>query len=85
MSFWDNFKKSKSVNILLNLKEVKMVWYEKTALVLAAIGAINWGLAELNWNAVDKLIGSWAPAIVVSIVYYVVALCGIWALVKAFK
>jgi len=60
-----------------------MVWYEKTALVLAAIGAINWGLAELGWNAVDKLLGfvSWLP----TVVYYIVALCGIYALVKAFK
>lgn len=61
-----------------------MSWYEKTALVLAAIGAINWGLTELGWNAVANLIGSWSP-ILASIVYYVVALCGIWALVAAFK
>jgi len=25
-----------------------MVWYNKTALILSAIGAINWGLAELG-------------------------------------
>jgi uncharacterized membrane protein YuzA (DUF378 family) len=61
-----------------------MSWYEKTALTIAAIGAINWGLAELGWNAVANLIGSWSP-ILASIVYYVVALCGIWALVKVFK
>jgi uncharacterized protein len=61
-----------------------MSWYEKTALTLAAIGAINWGLAELGWNAVANLIGSWSP-LLASIVYYVVALCGIWALVTIFK
>ncbi len=61
-----------------------MVWYEKTALILAAIGAINWGLAELGWNAVEKLL-NWAGALTVSIVYYVVALCGIYALIKVFK
>jgi uncharacterized membrane protein YuzA (DUF378 family) len=61
-----------------------MSWYEKTALVLAAIGAINWGLTELGWNAVAALIGSWSP-LLASIVYYVVGLCGIWALVKVFK
>ena len=75
-------------SLLLDIKykkEVKMVWYEKTALVLAAIGAINWGLAELGWNAVDKLIESWAGAMVTSIVYYVVALCGIYALYAALK
>ena len=59
--------------------------YEKIALIIAAIGAINWGLAELGWNAVEKLIASWAPTIAVSIVYYIIALCGIWALIKTFK
>jgi len=58
---------------------------EKVVLALAAIGAINWGLAELGWNAVSKLIGSWAGATVESVIYYIVALCGIWALVKVFK
>ena len=61
-----------------------MVWWKKLALVLAAIGAINWGLAELGWNAVDELIGSWS-AVTATIVYYIIALCGIYALVKAFK
>lgn len=61
-----------------------MSWYEKTALVLSAIGAINWGLATAGWNAVDKLIGSWSTSLA-TVVYYVVALCGIWALVKVFK
>jgi uncharacterized membrane protein YuzA (DUF378 family) len=60
-----------------------MVWYNKTALILSAIGAINWGLAELGWNAVENLLGFvvWLP----TIVYYLVALCGIYALIKAFK
>lgn len=61
------------------------MWYEKTALILAAIGAINWGLAALNWNAVDKLIGSWAGETVVMIVYLIVGLCGIFALYNAVK
>jgi uncharacterized membrane protein YuzA (DUF378 family) len=60
-----------------------MVWYEKLALVLAAIGAINWGLTELGWNAVEGLLGfvSWLPAVI----YYIVALCGIYALIKVFR
>jgi len=62
-----------------------MKWYQKTALVLAAIGAINWGLTVLGWNAVDKLIGSWAGATVTMIIYIIVALCGVYALVKALK
>jgi len=55
----------------------------KTALVLANIGAINWGLTQLGWNAVDSLLGflSWLPALV----YYVVALCGIFGLYKVFS
>jgi uncharacterized membrane protein YuzA (DUF378 family) len=61
-----------------------MSWYEKTALVLSAIGAINWGLTELGWNAVANTVGLINP-ILASIVYYVVALCGIWALVAIFK
>ena len=61
-----------------------MAWYEKLALVLAAIGAINWGLVQLNWNAGDALIGSWS-ATAATVVYWIVALCGIYALIKAFK
>jgi len=61
------------------------MWYEKTALVLTAIGAINWGLAELGWNAVDSLIGSWAGSMVTAIVYYLVAICGVYALYLAFR
>ena len=56
----------------------------KTALVLANIGAINWGLALLGWNAVDNLIGSWSP-LIANIIYVIVALCGIWGLVQIFK
>lgn len=61
-----------------------MAVFEKIALVLAAIGAINWGLTELGWNLVDSLIGSWST-ILASIIYYLVGLCGIYALIKAFK
>ena len=60
------------------------MWYEKLALVLAAIGAINWGLNEFSFNLVDLVFG-WAGTMVVSIVYYVVAVAGIYALFIAFK
>ncbi|MEK6757596.1 MAG: DUF378 domain-containing protein [Nanoarchaeota archaeon] len=56
---------------------------EKIALVLANIGAINWGLDELGYNVVDLLLGS--VPILVTIIYYVIAVCGIWGLVKLFK
>lgn len=57
---------------------------EKTALVLSAIGAINWGLTELNFNLVEKLIASWS-SVTATIIYYIIALCGIFALYKVFK
>lgn len=54
------------------------MWYHKLALVLAAIGAINWGLAQLNFNLVDKLLGfvAWLPMVV----YYIIALAGLYSL-----
>lgn len=61
-----------------------MSWYTKTAIVLANIGAINWGLHALGWNAVEKLLG-WAGTITINIVYGIVAICGIWGLVKFLK
>jgi uncharacterized membrane protein YuzA (DUF378 family) len=63
-------------------KEVKM-WYKTLALVLAAIGAINWGLTELGWNLVDGIFG--AGAVLASIVYYIVAVAGLYALFMAFE
>lgn len=56
---------------------------EKIALILAAIGAINWGLDALGYNIVNLILGS-LPTIE-SIVYYIVGLCGIYALINAFK
>jgi len=58
--------------------------YKKIALVLAAIGAINWGLTELGWNAVEGLVGSWS-GILVTIIYYIIGLCGIYAIIQIFK
>ena len=58
-------------------------WLKKLALILAAIGAINWGLAELNFNVVNLIFGGIAT--LESIVYYLVSICGIYALAKAFK
>jgi len=60
------------------------MWYEKLALVLAAVGALNWGLAELGFNLVETVF-SWAGAMVVSIVYYLVALSGLYVLITVFK
>ncbi len=58
-----------------------MTWWKKLVLILAAIGAINWGLAAMNFNIVELIFG----ATVATYIYYIVGLCGIYALVKAFK
>ena len=60
------------------------MWYVKLAYILAAVGALNWGLAELGWNLVEWVF-SWAGATVVSTVYYLVALAGLYVLVMVFK
>jgi uncharacterized membrane protein YuzA (DUF378 family) len=59
------------------------MWYKKTALVLAAIGAINWGLFALSPSA--ELIQYLSVDWLITLVYVVVGLCGIYALVDAFK
>ena len=61
------------------------------ASILVVIGALNWGLVGLssfsgisyNWDLVALILGSipWLA----SIVYLLVALSGIWLLVKLFK
>ena len=55
------------------------MWYEKLALVLAAVGALNWGLAELGWNLVEAIF-SWAGTMVIAVIYYIVALAGLYTL-----
>lgn len=60
------------------------MWYEKTAMILVAVGAINWGLAQLNFDLVQLIFGSWS-ALVATIVYYLIALAGVYALIKIFK
>lgn len=58
------------------------MWYEKTAMILAAIGAINWGLvALLEWNLVELFSVSW----LITTVYVLVAVSGIYALIQAFR
>ncbi len=58
-------------------------WYDTTAVVLAAIGAINWGLAVFNFNLVNAVLGS-IPALETT-VYGLVGLAGLWTLYVAFK
>ncbi len=60
-----------------------MSWYEKTAMVLAAVGAINWGLVAISPKA--ELIQYLSVGWLITLVYAVVGLCGIWAIINAFK
>lgn len=60
------------------------MWHEKTAMTLAAIGAINWGLTVLGYNAVEMLLG-WAGMMVVNVVYALVAVSGLYTLYLIFK
>ena len=60
-----------------------MTGLEKTATILAAIGAINWGLFSFNWNLIEKTLG--AGSIIGNIIYWLIGLSGLWLLVKVFK
>lgn len=53
----------------------------KAAVILANIGAINWGLTTLGYNLVDMLLGA---GVIAQIVYYVIAVSGIYALYTVF-
>ena len=59
------------------------MWWKKTALVLVAIGAINWGLIAMNpdWNLVNMILGTWPT--IERIVYGLVGLSGLYALKEA--
>lgn len=62
------------------------MWLKKTALVLAAIGAINWGLHAFDFGLIDLLFDpAGSLGVVGTILYVVIALCGIWALVDVFQ
>ncbi len=51
------------------------------ALILVIVGALNWGLAIWDVNLVALLSVGW----LINTVYALVALSGVWMLVKAFK
>ncbi len=56
----------------------------KTLLVLASIGAINWGLIGFfNWNLVEAIFGgqsTYAPSVLSRVIYALVGLCGLASL-----
>ena len=56
-----------------------MNWLDKTALVLTAIGGINWGLIGIaNLNLVELILG-YAP-VLVTIIYILVGLAACYTL-----
>lgn len=53
-------------------------WFDMLALLLAVIGAVNWGLVGLlDFNVVEKILGT---GTVTTVVYVIVALGGLWSL-----
>lgn len=60
------------------------MWYDKTAMTLASIGAINWGLNILEWNAIEMLLG-WTGMFIVNLIYTIIAISGIYTLFLTFK
>ena len=65
------------------LNNIKMNAVDWIARILVIIGALNWGLAIWNVNIVTALFGS--ISVLVTIVYALVGLSGIWEIVKLFK
>ena len=57
--------------------------WDTTAMVLAAIGAINWGLRAISPKAelIQYLQLNW----LITLVYAIVGLCGLWVLIRTFK
>lgn len=61
----------------------KKNWIDTTALVLTAVGALNWGLVAIDQRAelIQYLQLSW----IITTVYALVGLAGVWTLYKSFK
>jgi uncharacterized membrane protein YuzA (DUF378 family) len=58
----------------------------KTAMILASVGALNWGLVALNgFNVVEKVAALIPVANVAKIIYILVGLSGAWGLYYALK
>ena len=53
------------------------------ARILVIIGALNWGLAIWDINLVTLLLGT--IPVLVTIVYALVGLAGIWEIIRLFK
>jgi uncharacterized membrane protein YuzA (DUF378 family) len=56
----------------------------KTAVVLANIGAINWGLVAMNFNLVEWLANLVTLPALATIIYALVGISGVYCLAKLF-
>lgn len=54
----------------------------KVAVVLANIGAINWGLVAMKFNLVEWLANLISLPVLATVIYALVGLSGIYCLVK---
>ncbi len=54
----------------------------KVAIVLANVGAINWGLVAMNFNLVSGLANLISLPVLATIVYAVVGISGVYCLAK---
>ncbi len=59
-------------------------WIDWVALVLTIIGALNWGLVALGFNAIGAIFGN-PPALGAVVAYILVALSGLWLIYLAFR
>jgi len=56
----------------------------KVAVVLANIGAINWGLVAMNFNLVGWLANLVGLPVLATIIYALVGISGLYCLAKLF-
>ncbi len=63
---------------------MKKGWWKTLALIIASIGAFNWGMVGLaNVNLVTAILGT--MPMVVTIIYIAIGISGIIAFLKAVK
>ena len=56
----------------------------KTAVILANIGAINWGLVSMNFNLVEWIANLVSLPVLATIIYALVGISGLYCLIKLF-
>jgi uncharacterized protein len=71
-------------NLGENIMQTKLHILDYVALILLAVGGINWGLVgAFNFDLVASIFGYMAP--VSRIIYSIVGLCGIYSLYLTYR